>query len=180
MTVRKRLRLIERAAYWRGWMQRQDLSVVFGKGSAQASTDFQKYPELNPGALAYSTSRKRYEGQEAMRQALQQSRLAEDAVHLFLSGSTRLPYGAVAHGIANTSLDWVVLPRRLAAVRRSGGFFEPGCTANACGCAICQFMAALRNGAGGGPGRGRTTGTAGLCGRGVRTTATIVILCSRG
>ena len=50
--VMERLRFIERAAYWRGWIQRQDLAAVYGKGSAQASADFQKYLELNPGALA--------------------------------------------------------------------------------------------------------------------------------
>lgn len=121
--VQERLRFIERAAYWRGWVQRQDLSAVYGKGAAQVSADFQKYLELNPGALAYSTSRKRYEGQETMRQALQESRL-EDAVHQYLSGTTRLPYGAVAQPSTNPSVEWVVLPQRLAPVEVERRIFQ--------------------------------------------------------
>ena len=62
----ERLRFIERAAWWRGVVQRQDVSDVFGIGPAQVSADFQKYLEMNPGSLAYSLNRKRYEGQPGM------------------------------------------------------------------------------------------------------------------
>ncbi len=110
--VQERLRFIERAAYWRGWVQRSDLMEVFGKGSAQVSADFQKYLEINPGALAYSTSRKRYEGQSGMKQVLQESRI-EDAVGLFLEAG-RLPFTSAAEASRSRAVEWVVLPERRA------------------------------------------------------------------
>lgn len=118
----ERLRFIERAAYWRGWVQRQDLMAVYGKGSAQASADFQKYLELNPGALAYSMNRKRYEGQETMRQVLQESRL-EDAVALFLDAG-RPPVSGLAEASGKAVVDWVVLPARRAAVEVERRIFQ--------------------------------------------------------
>lgn len=120
--VQERLRFIERAAYWRGWVQRSDLMSVYGKGSAQASADFQKYLELNPGALAYSTSRKRYEGQEAMRQVLQESRL-EDAVGLFMEAG-HAPVTGRAEASTSPLVEWVVLPARRAAVEVERRIFQ--------------------------------------------------------
>jgi hypothetical protein len=120
--VQERLRFIERAAYWRGWVQRSDLTEVFGKGSAQVSADFQKYLELNSGALVYSTSRKRYEGQEAMRQVLAESRL-EDAAALFM-GAGRAPVTGEAEPSHSASVDWVVLPARRAAVEVERRIFQ--------------------------------------------------------
>ena len=121
--VQERLRFIERAAYWRGWVQRQDLMTVFGKGSAQASADFQKYLELNPGALAYSMNRKRYEGLETMRQVLQQSRL-EEAVALFLTDGARPPLRGATEASGSASVDWVRLPERGAAAEVERRLFQ--------------------------------------------------------
>ena len=118
----ERLRFIERAAYWRGWVRRQDLAAVYGKGSAQASADFQKYLELNPGALAYSMNRKRYEGQQAMTQVLQSSRL-EDAVTLFMEAG-RPPVNGVAAASRSAAVDWVVLPDRRAAAEVERRIFQ--------------------------------------------------------
>ena len=120
--VLERLRFIERAAYWRGWVQRSDLMEVFGKGSAQVSADFQKYLEINPGALAYSTSRKRYEGQEGMQQVLQESRL-EDAVGVFMAAG-RLPFTGAAESSRSGMVEWVVLPERRAAVEVERRVFQ--------------------------------------------------------
>src|SRR5205085_2774753 len=63
----ERLRFIERSAYWRGVINRQDLSRVFGLSMAQASADLQAYQRINAGALVYNLNRKRYEGAEGMR-----------------------------------------------------------------------------------------------------------------
>lgn len=81
----ERLRFIERSAYWRGVVNRQDLAGVFGVSMAQASADLQKYQELNPGALVYNMRRKRYEGGERMAMVLAEPRL-EEAMRLFLPG----------------------------------------------------------------------------------------------
>lgn len=64
--ARERLRRIEVLLWWRGWVRRPDLTEGFGISAAQASGDLQKYAELNPGAMIYQTSRKRYEGAETM------------------------------------------------------------------------------------------------------------------
>lgn len=114
--------MIERAAYWRGWVQRSDLMELFGKGSAQASADFQKYLELNPGALSYSTSRKRYEGLESMRQVLQSSRL-EDAVALFM-GAGRAPVTGEQTASGSVMVEWVTLPARRAPVEVERRVFQ--------------------------------------------------------
>lgn len=118
----ERLRFIERAAYWRGWVQRQDLTTVYGKGSAQASADFQKYLELNPGALAYSMNRKRYEGLPTMTQVLQSSWL-EDAVTLFMEAG-RPPVNGLAEPSPSAAVDWVVLPERRAAAEVERRIFQ--------------------------------------------------------
>lgn len=49
---------------------RRDLVAAFGVSLAQASSDLQKYQELNPGALQYHMNRKRYEGAREMRWVL--------------------------------------------------------------------------------------------------------------
>lgn len=83
---RERLSFIERNAWWLGAVNRGDLKKVFGISTAQASADIQGYLELNPGALAYNLSTKRYESQPEMRCALQTPQL-EDAVRTYLGGS---------------------------------------------------------------------------------------------
>lgn len=58
---RCRLAWLERFAKDQGHIGRQHLMFTFGISPAQASSDLQAYLALNPGALAYSTNRKRYE-----------------------------------------------------------------------------------------------------------------------
>ncbi len=109
----ERLRFIERAAWWRGRVGRQDVSDVFGVGPAQVSSDFQKYLELNPGALMYSLSRKRYEGQPGMTRVLDASTL-EDAVAQFIDRAGRLPVTGREAGSGSNRVEWLVLPERRA------------------------------------------------------------------
>lgn len=61
---------------------------MFGISAAQASSDLQKYQEVNAGALVYQMSRKRYEGAEGMRCVLHTPRL-EEGMGAFL-GAGRL------------------------------------------------------------------------------------------
>lgn len=91
--ARERVLLIERAAWWRGWIGRGDLVAMFGISPAQASSDLQKYQELNPGALVYQLSRKRYEGAAGMVCVLHEPRL-EDGIGMFL-GARAAGVGAV-------------------------------------------------------------------------------------
>jgi len=109
----ERLRFIERAAWWRGRVGRQDVSDVFGTGPAQVSSDFQKYQELNPGALAYSLSRKRYEGQPGMTRVLDASTL-EEAMTQFIDRAGRLPLTGREERSGSNRLEWLVLPERRA------------------------------------------------------------------
>jgi hypothetical protein len=74
---RERLRMVEVFLWWRGWVGRGDLGEVFGISSAQASSDLQRYQELNPGAMGYQTSRKRYESSARMKCVLHEPRLPE-------------------------------------------------------------------------------------------------------
>lgn len=104
--ARERLRAIERAAWWRGWVKRKDLALLFGVSMAQASSDLQKYQELNPGALVYQMSRKRYEGTEAMACLLHEPKLGE-GLSAFLGGDARLA-GTVL-GTADGGADRVAL-----------------------------------------------------------------------
>ena len=79
---RERLAFIERTAWWRGVVNRGDVREVFGISAAQASADLQGYLEMNPGALVYNLSTKRYEARPEMKCALHTPRL-EDAVRMF-------------------------------------------------------------------------------------------------
>lgn len=63
--ARERLRMIEVLLWWRGWIRRTDLIDYFGISPAQASSDLQRYLELNGTAVLYHTARKRYEAGEA-------------------------------------------------------------------------------------------------------------------
>ena len=110
----ERLRFIERAAWWRGRVGRQDVSEVFGVGAAQVSADFQKYLELNPGALAYSLSRKRYEGTPGMRRLLDTSTL-EEAITQLMDRAGRPPGTGRQEVPGSNRVDWLVLPDRRAA-----------------------------------------------------------------
>ena len=109
----ERLRFIERAAWWRGIVGRQDVMEVFGVGPAQVSADFQKYLELNPGSLAYSLSRKRYEGQPGMKRLLDACTL-EEAITQFIDRAGRLPGTGRQDAPGSNRVDWLVLPDRRA------------------------------------------------------------------
>lgn len=109
----ERLRFIERSVWWRGWVKRQDVCGVYGVSAAQVSADFQKYLELNPGGVAYSLNRKRYEGRPEMTRVLEASTL-EEAVALFLEGAGRLPVTGRQERSGNGRVEWLVLPERRA------------------------------------------------------------------
>lgn len=83
---RERLRLIERALWWRGWVGRKDIVKVFGVSNAQASGDLQRYQELNPGVMNYHTSRKRYEA-TPQSQWIFTEPCFEEALAVFLGGN---------------------------------------------------------------------------------------------
>ncbi len=72
---------------------------VFGISAAQASSDLQKYLEINPGAMVYQMSRKRYEATEAMGCVLHAPRLEEGmAAFLQQGGLGMLTAGAPSDG----------------------------------------------------------------------------------
>lgn len=110
--ARERLRFIERAVFWRGWLQREEMARVFGLSVQQCSADLQRYQELNPGALIYSLNRKRYEGAPAMRCSLHEPRL-EEAMSTFLedAGSWQSQPCPVWSG-GGSKVVRVELPRR--------------------------------------------------------------------
>lgn len=84
----ERLRFIEACAWWRGIVQRQDLAGVFGVSLAQASSDLQRYLELNPSAFVYNLRKKRYEAMPEMKCVLCVPNL-DEAVTRFLDGDVR-------------------------------------------------------------------------------------------
>lgn len=81
----ERLRFIESTGWWRGTVQRQDVAGVFGVSLAQASSDLQRYLELNPSAFSYNLRKKRYEALAGMRCVLTVPDL-DEAVARFLGG----------------------------------------------------------------------------------------------
>ncbi|MCB1133355.1 MAG: WYL domain-containing protein [Verrucomicrobiae bacterium] len=94
---RERLLFIERAAWWRGMVNRQDLRAMFGISAAQSSADLQGYQELNPGALAYNLKSKRYEARPEMTCALHTPTL-DEAVSVFWGASPGVPRVAADAG----------------------------------------------------------------------------------
>lgn len=94
---RERLLFIERAAWWRGVVNRGDLREVFGISAAQASADLQGYLEVNPGALSYNLSTKRYEARPEMACVLHEPRL-EEAVRSIWGEAVPLTAGPAAEG----------------------------------------------------------------------------------
>ena len=90
---------------------------LFGISMAQASADFQKYQELNPGALHYNLNAKRYEGAGEMRCVRHEPSLVE-AIGSYLDGGGGI--GAVCPGLNSSGgsvrqaqhLGFVVLPVR--------------------------------------------------------------------
>ena len=125
--VMERLRFVERCAYWRGLVNRGDVSAVFGISAAQATSDLQRYQELNPGALLYSLNKKRYERPADMKCVLQVPRL-EEALASFLGWQGGLlmqaglvPPGQVPGDEGGSAVATVTLPLRQAglAVQRA-------------------------------------------------------------
>lgn len=86
---RERLRVIERALWWRGWVGRKDITGLFGVSAAQASGDLQRYQELNPGSLIYHTSRKRYEATPQSSWVLNEPSF-EEALSVFFEGGNHV------------------------------------------------------------------------------------------
>ena len=84
----ERLRFIEACAWWKGVVNRQDLAGLFGVSMAQASSDLQRYLEMNPGAFVYNLREKRYEGTAEMKCVMTRPRL-DEAVARFLGGDAR-------------------------------------------------------------------------------------------
>lgn len=82
--AQERLRFIEKCAFWRGVVNRQDLMEAFGLSAAQATSDLQKFQELNSGALIYNLNKKRYEGAPSMQCKLHKPQI-EEAMTLFLN-----------------------------------------------------------------------------------------------
>lgn len=102
--AQERLRAIERAVWWRGWIKRKDLSGVFGVSMAQASADIQKYLEMNPAAMVYHMSHKRYERADHMECVLQHPDF-DDAVRCFLSFHHLGTLARMSMGASGTSHD---------------------------------------------------------------------------
>jgi hypothetical protein len=114
----ERLRYIENAAFWRGAINRADLLETFGISSAQASGDFQSYHEVNPDALVYNLSKKRYEAAREMNLAYTHLTL-EEAIRVFLSETTAgasnmPPTSFLAQNVANARVAMLHLPQRRA------------------------------------------------------------------
>lgn len=75
--ARERLRMVEVLLWWRGWVRRTDLTEHFGISPAQASSDLQRYLELNATGVLYHTVRKRYEAGETFSCAVHQPQWEE-------------------------------------------------------------------------------------------------------
>ena len=84
----ERLRFVETCAWWKGLVQRQNLVGLFGISMAQASSDLQRYLEMNPGAFVYNLRQKRYEATAEMKCVMTRPRL-DEAVARFLGGDAR-------------------------------------------------------------------------------------------
>ncbi|MCW1886351.1 WYL domain-containing protein [Luteolibacter flavescens] len=108
--ARERLRRVEFLLWWRGWVGRQDLMEFFGISPAQASGDLQRYAGLNPGAMIYQTSRKRYESTEGMTCILHEPSF-EEAVRMFL-GNGQFSGSMPQREVSDSRLSTIQLPLR--------------------------------------------------------------------
>jgi len=105
--ARERLLGIERWLWWRGFVGRRDLIETYGLSAAQASSDLQKYQELNPGSMNYHMSRKRYEAAEGMGCVMGEPDFAS-AVRVFLGAGLT---GSV-EGSSSDRVEVIGLPVR--------------------------------------------------------------------
>jgi hypothetical protein len=88
--ARSRLRHIEFVLWWRSWVGRSDLANTFSTSAAQCSGDLQRYMVINPGAMEYNLSEKRYESSNHFVCKMHQPCL-EEAIRVFLGGGPGLP-----------------------------------------------------------------------------------------
>ena len=112
--AQERLRFIERCAWWRGVVNRKDLAEVFGVSMAQASSDLQKYVEMNPGSLIYDVKGKKYDGAGKMRLLYGETPLA-DVMGMWLAGDKVVQ---VAGALPTRMADAVVLRHTMMATLR--------------------------------------------------------------
>lgn len=121
----ERLRYIERCAFWRGFVNRSDLQRVYGLSAAQASSDLRRYTELNPRALTYDLTRKRYEGTATMRPKLHAPRL-EEAVEMFLGSEMLAAPLSHSHRVdaAHPQIATVNIPQRSASLEAQRAVFQ--------------------------------------------------------
>lgn len=89
-------------------MGRPDLAELFGVSPAQASSDLQRYQELNPGGMGYQMSRKRYEALPGMKCVMGEPQF-ELAVKLFLGGEL---VSGVGGDVGSDLVETVKLPVR--------------------------------------------------------------------
>ncbi len=75
---RERLSRIARILYWRGWVQRRDLTSFYGISSQQASSDLVAFQTIFPKACLYHTRRKRYEVTKGYRPEITEPDCARD------------------------------------------------------------------------------------------------------
>lgn len=109
--ARERLRLLELLLWWRGWVGRSDLLERFGISAAQASSDFQKYLDLNGREISYQTSRKRYEATANFSCRLHEPSL-EEAVRVLLAGELHAAAPAGRAGGMSDKVAVLSLPKR--------------------------------------------------------------------
>lgn len=109
--ARERLRRVEFLLWWRGWVGRNDLVELFGISPAQASGDLQRYAGINPGAMIYQTSRKRYEADRSMKCELHTPSF-DEAVRSLLGGGPPIDSFGGRGGEGDPRLSVVNLPTR--------------------------------------------------------------------
>lgn len=111
--ARERLRVLEMLLWWRGWVGRADLLERFGISAAQASSDFQKYLEMNGKEISYHTSRKRYEATAVFECQLHAPSL-EEAVRILLGGDALQEMPVTPGSGLTENVAILALPRRAA------------------------------------------------------------------
>lgn len=109
--ARERLRYIETCAWWKGIVNRTDLTGLYGVSLAQASMDIQLYHEMNPASMTYNLRLKRYEATEAMTCMLGRPRL-EQAVARFMAGEIQSAWPGGAAEWDGSAVAVVRMPTR--------------------------------------------------------------------
>ena len=108
----QRQRLIENLAWWKGIVNRQDLTEYFGVSLAQASSDLQQYADSNPDALNYSLRQKRYEATPTMKCVLIQPKLQEAAAMFLADDYSSSVWGGPTFCSAESLIGTVQFPLR--------------------------------------------------------------------